>query len=294
MDRRVASIFVTAPDGLTLHVRSYGSRVGSALPVVCLPGLARTAADFHPLAAGLAAEAKPRLVLAIDYRGHGQSEYDRNPDNYTLPVALADLSAVLIALEIAPAIFLGTSYGGLLAMMLAVGRPTAIGGVILNDIGPVIEPQGWVRIKGYLGNLPVPRNFEEGAEILKWWFHAQFPKLTPQDWIAFAQRTWREHRGRLVPNYDLNLARTLQGADLLHLPTLWNNFDALARVPLMIIRGANSDMLAAATLDAMLSRRSELDIAVVPDQGHAPLLVEPKLIRRIAAFVTSCDVSAGQ
>ena len=294
MDRRVASIFVTAPDGLTLHVRSYGSRVGSALPVVCLPGLARTAADFHPLAAGLAAEAKPRLVLAIDYRGHGQSEYDRNPDNYTLPVALADLSAVLIALEIAPAIFLGTSYGGLLAMMLAVGRPTAIGGVILNDIGPVIEPQGWVRIKGYLGNLPVPRNFEEGAEILKWWFHAQFPKLTPQDWIAFAQRTWREHRGRLVPDYDLNLARTLQGADLLHLPTLWNNFDALARVPLMIIRGANSDMLAAATLDAMLSRRSELDIAVVPDQGHAPLLVEPKLIRRIAAFVTSCDVSAGQ
>ena len=294
MDRRVASIFVTAPDGLTLHVRSYGSRVGSALPVVCLPGLARTAADFHPLAAGLAAEAKPRLVLAIDYRGHGQSEYDRNPDNYTLPVALADLSAVLIALEIAPAIFLGTSYGGLLAMMLAVGRPTAIGGVILNDIGPVIEPQGWVRIKGYLGNLPVPRNFEEGAEILKWWFHAQFPKLTPQDWIAFAQRTWREHRGRLVPDYDLNLARTLQGADLLHLPTLWNNFDALARVPLMIIRGANSDMLAAATLDAMLSRRSELDIAVVPDQGHAPLLVEPKLIRRIAAFVASCDVSAGQ
>jgi pimeloyl-ACP methyl ester carboxylesterase len=295
LDQRVASIFVTAPDGLTLHVRRYGSRVGSALPVVCLPGLARTAADFHPLAAALAADpAKPRLVLAIDYRGHGQSEYDRNPDNYTLPAALADLSAVLIALEIAPAIFLGTSYGGLLAMMLAVWRPTAIGGAILNDIGPVIEPQGWVRIKGYLGKLPVPRNFEEGAEILRWWFHAQFPKLTPQDWIAFAQRTWREHRGRLVPDYDVKLARTLQGVDLQHLPTLWDHFDALARVPLMIIRGANSDMLASTTLGAMLSRRSELEVAVVPDQGHAPLLTEPKLIRRIAAFVASCDVSAGQ
>src|SRR5207245_8080912 len=109
--------------GLRLHVRSYGSRVASALPVVCLPGLARTAADFHPLAVALAADpAKPRLVLALDYRGHGRSEYDRNPDNYTLPVALADLSAVLIALEIAPAIFLGTSYGGLLAMMLAWQR----------------------------------------------------------------------------------------------------------------------------------------------------------------------------
>jgi pimeloyl-ACP methyl ester carboxylesterase len=142
---------VTASDGLTLHVRSYGSCLTSALPVVCLPGLARTAADFHPLAAALAADpAKPRLVLALDYRGHGQSKYDHDPDNYTLPVTLADLSGVLTALEIAPAIFVGTSYGGLLAMMLAVWRPTAIAGVILNDIGPVIEPRGLVRIKGYV------------------------------------------------------------------------------------------------------------------------------------------------
>ena len=278
-----------------LHVRSYGSRAASALPLVCLPGLARTAADFHLLAAALAPDpANPRLVLAIDYRGHGQSEYDRNPDNYTLPVALADLLAVLTALEIAPALFLGTSYGGLLAMMLAVWRPTAIAGVILNDIGPVIELRGLLRIKHYVGKLPVPRTLEEGAEILHWWFHAQFPKLAPQDWLAFAQRTWREDRGRLVPDYDLKLARTLQGVDLQHLPTLWDHFDALARVPLMIIRGANSDMLASTTLDAMLSRRSELEVAVVPDQGHAPLPTEPKLIRRIAAFVASCDVSAGQ
>jgi pimeloyl-ACP methyl ester carboxylesterase len=289
---RFASVFVMAPDGLMLHVRKYGSRLASAVPVVCLPGLARTAADFHSLAGALAADpANPRLVLALDYRGHGRSEYDRNADNYTLPVALADLSAVLIALEIAPAIFLGTSYGGLLAMMLAVWRPTAIAGVILNDIGPVMEPQGWVRIKGYLKGLAIPRNFEEGAEVLRWWFDAQFPNLTPQDWIAFAQRTWREHGGRLVPEYDLKLARTLHGANLQHPLTLWNHFDALTRVPLMVIRGANSNMLAPTTLQAMVSRRNELEVAVVPDQGHAPLLAEPKLIRRIAAFVASCDVS---
>jgi pimeloyl-ACP methyl ester carboxylesterase len=292
-DRHFASVFVTAPDGLTLHVRRYGSRVASALPVVCLPGLARTAADFHLVAAALAADlAKPRLVLALDYRGHGQSEYDRNPDNYTLPVALADLSAVLIALEIAPAIFIGTSYGGLLAMMLAVLRPTSIAGVILNDIGPVIEPHGLVRLKGYIGKLPIPRNFEEGGEILRWLFEAQFPKLAPQDWIAFAQRTWREHGGRLLPDHDPKLAQTLQGADMQHPPTLWTHFDALARVPLMVIRGAKSDMLASSTLDAMLSRRRELDVALVPDQGHPPLLTEAKLIRRIAAFVASCDVSS--
>jgi pimeloyl-ACP methyl ester carboxylesterase len=97
-----------------------------------------------------------------------------------------------------------------------------------------------------------------------------------------------------VLDCDPKLTRTLQGADLQHLPTLWDHFDALARVPLMIVRGANSDMLASTTLGAMLSRRSELEVAVVPDQGHAPLLTEPKLIRRIAAFVASCDVSAGQ
>ena len=176
-------------------------------------------------------------------------------------------------------------------MMLAPSRPTAIAGVILNDIGPLIELPGIVRIKGYVGKLPTPRTFKEGAEILRWWFDAQFPKLAPQDWLAFAQRTWREHRGGLVPDYDLKLARTLKKANLERLPTLWNQFDALARVPLMVIRGANSDMLASTTLDAMLARRGELEVAVVPDQGHAPLLAEPKLIRRIAAFVASCDAA---
>jgi pimeloyl-ACP methyl ester carboxylesterase len=245
------------------------------------------------LAAAMAADpAKPRLVLVLDYRGHGQSEYDRHPDNYTLPVALADLSAVLTALETMPALFVGTSYGGLLAMMLAAWRPAAIAGVILNDIGPVSEPQGWVRIKGYVGKLPVPRNFEEGAEILRWWFDAQFPKLAPQDWIAFAQGTWRQHGGRLVPAFDPKLARTLQRADLQHLPTLWNHFDALARVPLMVIRGARSDMLASTTLQAMVSRRDEIEVVVVPDQGHPPFLTEASLIRRVTDFVASCDVSA--
>src|SRR5262245_33747048 len=194
-----ASVFVTAPDGLRLHIRSYGSSVASALPVVCLPALARTAADFHPLAAALAADSdNPRLVLALDYRGHGQSQYDRNPNNYTIRVALADLSAVLAALEITSAIFVGTSFGGVLAMMLAVLPPIAVAGVLLNDIGPVIEPRGLMRIKSYVGKLPIARNFEEGAEILRWLFEKQFTKLTSQDWIAFAQRTWRRSEERRV------------------------------------------------------------------------------------------------
>jgi pimeloyl-ACP methyl ester carboxylesterase len=288
-----ASAFVTAQDGLTLHVRRYGSRHTSARSVVCLPGLARTAADFHVLATALAADPdNPRLVLALDYRGHGQSQYDRHSNNYTIRVALADLSAALAALEITSAIFVGTSFGGVLAMMLAALPPIAVAGAILNDIGPVIEPRGLVRIKQYVGKLPVPRTLEEGAEILRWWFNAQFPKLAPQDWMAFAQRTWREHRGALMPNHDLKLARALRGVSLERLPTLWDQFDALAHIPLMVIRGANSDMLASTTVNAMLARRGQLEVVVVPDQGHAPLLAEPKVIRRIAAFVASCDVPA--
>jgi pimeloyl-ACP methyl ester carboxylesterase len=288
VDQRFVSIFVTALDGLSLHVRRYGSHVDSALPVVCLPGLARTAADFHPLATALAADpSNPRLVLALDYRGHGQSQYDRNPNNYTIRVALADLSTVLTAFEITSAIFVGTSFGGVLAMMLAVLPPAALAGVILNDIGPVMEPRGLMRIKSYVGKLPIARNFEEGAEILRWLFEAQFTKLAPQDWAAFAQRTWREGQGTLVPCHDPKLARALRSFSLERLPTLWDQFDALAHIPLMIIRGANSDMLARLTLNEMLERRGQLEVVVVPDQGHAPLLAEAKVIQRVAAFVAS-------
>jgi pimeloyl-ACP methyl ester carboxylesterase len=260
---------------------------------VCLPGLTRTAADFHPLATALAADpASPRLVLALDYRGHGQSQYDRSHNNYTIRVALADLSAVLAALEITSAIFVGTSFGGVLAMMLAAPPPIAVSGVILNDIGPVLEPAGLMRIKSYVGKLPIARNFKEGVEILRWLFEAQFTKLSPDDWKAFAQRTWREDHGTLVPTHDPKLARALRGMSLERLPTLWDQFDALAHIPLMVIRGANSDMLASTTLNAMLARRGELEVIIVPDQGHAPLLAEAKVILRIAAFVASCDAAA--
>src|SRR5262247_1492315 len=219
-----ASVFVTAQDGLTLHVRRYGSGHACAHSVVCLPGLARTAADFHPLATALAADpASPRLVLALDYRGHGQSQYDRNHKNYTIRVALADLSAVLAALEITSAVFIGTSFGGVLAMMPAALSPTAVTGVILNDIGPVLEPAGLMRIKNYVGKLPTARNSKEGAEILRWLFEAQFTKLSPDDWMAFAQRTWREDHGTLVPTHDPKLARALRALDLERLPTLWDH-----------------------------------------------------------------------
>jgi pimeloyl-ACP methyl ester carboxylesterase len=289
-DGNTASIFVTAPDGLRLHVRRYGQRATRSLPVVCLPGLARTTADFDALASALASGDPNRQVIAVDYRGRGRSDYDRNPENYALAVELADLLAVLTALDIGRAVFVGTSRGGILTMLLATARPAAIAGAVLNDIGPVIEPKGLVRIKSYVGKLPPPANYEEGAEILRRLFDAQFPKLDGDDWLQAAHRTWQERDRRLVPTYDIQLARTLDGIDLERpLPALWKEFDALANVPLMIIRGANSDLLSEATVAAMQERRKSTETLVVPDQGHAPLLAEADVLRRIAAFVETCE-----
>lgn len=285
-----SSIFISAPDGLRLHVRAYGSASRPALPIVCLPGLSRTAEDFETLAEALTQDGD-RRVIALDYRGRGRSDYDRNPFNYAVHVELADLMAVVAALDCAPAIFVGTSRGGILTMFLAALRPTLIAGVVLNDIGPVIEPKGLVRIKGYVGRLPRPRDFEEGAEILRRLFSAQFPKLGPEDWLLASRRAFRKQDdGRLMPTYDSRIAKTMEGVDFERpLPPLWKEFDALANVPVMAIRGENSDLLSAATVEAMRTRRSDLDTLVVPDQGHAPLLAEPDVIARIRTFVARCD-----
>jgi pimeloyl-ACP methyl ester carboxylesterase len=291
MQDSIADWFVSAPDGLRLHARCYGARSAAALPVVCLPGLARTAADFEALAETLANDAsRPRHVIALDYRGRGQSEYDRDPANYNFQVELADLLAVMAALDATPAILIGTSRGGILAMLLAAVRPSAIAGVVLNDIGPVIEPKGLIRIKGYVGKLPQPRSFEEGAEILRRLFDHQFPKLTQEDWLASAHRTFRQENDALVPTYDVKLAKTLEGVDFEKpFPPLWPQFDALGHCPMMVIRGANSDILSPATVAAMAARRTELETLEVPDQGHTPLLAEAAVIARIVDFAARCE-----
>ena len=284
------SLFVTAQDGLRLHVRAYGARASAALPVVCLPGLARTAADFESLAATLSSN---RQVLAVDYRGRGRSDYDHNPANYNLQVELADVLGVLTAFGVGPAVFIGTSRGGILTMLLAVARPTAIAGCVLNDIGPVIELGGLMRIKSYVGKLPQPASFREAADVLQQRFGSHFPKWSDADWLAFARRTFKEANGRIVADYDIKLATILDGITPDHpLPPLWKEFDALAGLPVMVVRGANSDILSGTTVEAMRARRRSLDVVEVADEGHAPRLTDPQTAGRIAAFVASCDDAA--
>jgi pimeloyl-ACP methyl ester carboxylesterase len=287
------SRFITAPDGLRLHARDYGGRGSQRLPVVCLPGLSRTAEDFEVLATAVASDAAtPRRVLALDYRGRGLSEYDRNPNNYAIPVELADVIAVIVALGVAPAIIIGTSRGGLLAMALAAHRPAALAGAVLNDIGPVIEARGLMRIKGFVGKLAEPHSFEEGADILRRVADGQFPNLGAADWLAAARRGWREKNGRLIPTYDPALAHNLAGINAERpIGAMWPQFEALARVPVMVIRGTNSDILSSETVDAMKARHPAMEVLVVPDQGHAPLLVEPDIIASIRQFAAKCDAA---
>jgi pimeloyl-ACP methyl ester carboxylesterase len=284
------SQFVSAPDGLQLHVRVYGEDKDGRLPVVCLPGLSRNGSDFHRLAEAMSTmPGASRRVLSVDLRGRGLSEYDRNPDNYSLPVELGDVMAILAALSAEPAIFVGTSRGGILTMLLAALRPRAIAGAVLNDIGPVIETTGLMRIKNYVGKLPPAASIEEAAELLRRRDGAQFTRLTMDDWLEQARRNWWLKGGKLVPSYDPALSTTLEDADLdKPLPDLWAQFDALPDVPLMVIRGANSDLLSTATLEAMKARRPNLAILEIEGEGHAPRL-EGSLIADIAAFAERCD-----
>ncbi|HEV7259404.1 MAG TPA: alpha/beta hydrolase [Bosea sp. (in: a-proteobacteria)] len=290
-DAGFASLFISARDGLRLHARDYGPLASSALPVICLPGFARTAADFHELALALSQdEARPRRVLALDYRGRGLSGFDGNWKNYDIRIELDDVMQVLVAAGIEAAIFVGTSRGGLLTMAMAAARPGIIKGVVLNDIGPVIDARGLLRIRGYVGKLPLPRSFAEGAEILKRLSDQQFPLFGDAEWEIMARRTWTDRDGKMKPDYDPNLMKVLEELDLeAPLPVLWSYFDGLSGVPMLAIRGENSDLLAEKTLVEMGERHPDCETFVAPGQGHAPMLGPKDMVRRIGRLIARSE-----
>lgn len=286
-----SDFFVSASDGLRLRARDYGRDAGAALAVVCLPGLTRNSADFHDLALALSQDEKrPRRALALDYRGRGRSSHDRNWRNYDVRVELDDVLQVLAAAGVAEAVVVGTSRGGILAMALSAARPAAIRGAVLNDIGPVIEGKGLARIRGAVGKLPEPRSWDDAAAILKALMSAQFTALPEAAWQSHARATWTEEAGRFALDYDPALARTLAGLDLERpLPPLWPLFEGLKRVPVLALRGANSDLLSAETLEAMRRAHPDLEAVTVPGQGHAPLLQGRELLQTIRRFVARVE-----
>jgi pimeloyl-ACP methyl ester carboxylesterase len=285
-------LFVSASDGLRLFARDYGPITSSLPSVICLPGLARTSADFHELALALSTDAdRPRRVLSLDYRGRGRSEWSDDWQQYDVRVEAGDVQQVLIAAGVDKGIFVGTSRGGLIIMALAVLAPQLLQAAVFNDVGPALEAKGLLRIRGYVGKLPKPRNFAEAGAILRELSSKQFPRWTDENWERLARGTWIEKDDGLALAYDPALMRTLEALDLEQpLPDLWPFFDALAAVPLMTIRGENSDLLSGATLERMRERRPDMTTLVVPGQGHAPELVG-EVIASIVDFVNKSEVS---
>jgi pimeloyl-ACP methyl ester carboxylesterase len=285
------SFWCRSQDGLKLHNRLYGSPHLPRLPVVCLPGLARTGADFHEIAVYLSSHrSRPRMVLAMDYRGRGRSDFDPRPANYDVRVELQDVQDVLTAVGIHAAIFIGTSRGGIITMGLSAIRPGCIKGAVLNDIGGVIDGKGLARIKGYVGKLPKPRDYAEAVQILKRIGSQHFTRLSDADWNSFARRTFKDSPQGLVADYDPMLMKSLEAYDLEKpLPVLWQYFDGLKGVPVLSIRGQNSDLFSEATQAEMARRHPLCEPYLVVGEGHAPLLSDRATMLKISTFVNAAE-----
>ena len=280
------SRFFTSKDGLRLHMKDWGV-ASSALPVVCLPGLSRTADDFDSLAARLS---PTRRVVALDYRGRGLSDRDPDWKHYDLFVENLDILTVLEAAGIEAAIFVGTSRGGLHTMLMTGTRPKALRAVVLNDIGPVLEVEGLRRIQSYVGKLPRPSSWAGAVEIAKGIMGAHFTGLGEADWEVYARQTFEETEAGFAPRYDPAIMKAFAQMDLdKPIPALWPQFEALAPVPVLAIRGENSDLLSPQTLAEMARRHPNIESMTVPGQGHAPLLMDEATLVRIEAFIARVD-----
>ncbi|ESX03838.1 hydrolase [Mesorhizobium sp. LSJC268A00] len=289
-----SDFFYTAPDGLRLHARVYGEANSGHWPVVCLPGLTRNARDFHELALYLSQRADhPRKVIAFDYRGRGQSAYDPDIGHYNVGVEAGDVLAGLAALNVEEAAFIGTSRGGLIIHVLGALRPAALKAIVLNDIGPVIEAAGLAHIQTYLDPAPKPKSRAEAVEAQRIAHGADFPALTEADWERMVTALYRETDEGLLPDFDPRLVETVASLDLSKpLPDLWPQFEALAAIPLLAIRGANSKLLSVRTLEEMQKRHTGMEAITIDGQGHAPFLETGDLPGAIAAFLTKAQDAA--
>ncbi len=288
-DAGYVSRSVDSLDGLKLHYRDYpGPEGGDRTPVLCVPGLTRNSRDFEALAPILA---QRRRVLAVDLRGRGLSDYDPKPERYTPQTYAADCMAILAANLIDRVAWIGTSLGGMVGMGVAAVQPQLVAGLILNDVGPEIAPEGIERIQAYVGKKRVFQTWEECAQAFKEANAQVYPKFGPEEWMMMARRSfhWSEADGGFVSSYDKAVAQRFNTISPQDREALWQLWAALAPVKTLAIRGALSDILSAETLDRMIAEKPDLAVAIVPDVGHVPLLVEPEALAAIEAMLTATD-----
>ncbi len=264
----------TTSDGLSLAYED----TGAGLPVLCLPGLTRNARDFDDVAPHLG----DVRLLRLTSRGRGASDWDGTYQNYAVPVEARDVVEFLDHVGIKQAVMLGTSRGGILSMFLAATARDRLAGVILNDIGPVIEDAGLDRIMDYLGKPPAGRTYADVAKALAMTMGDEFADVDAERWEVQAERWFEEKTDGMALRYDPLLAKAVkEAAEAGPAPDLWPLFDALAGIPLAAIRGMNSDLLTEETLAEMANRRPDMHIARVPNRGHVPFLDEPESLAAI-------------
>lgn len=286
---RFEEIFYTQRNGLRLHARRYPAVTGaSGRPAVCLPGLTRNCRDFHELALALSAGPSARDVYALDMRGRGLSDYDRDWRNYAVPIEAQDVIDFMAMTELHEPAIIGTSRGGLITMVLASVQPGIVGPVVLNDIGPVIEAKGLGRIASYVGRTPVPRDWSEAGTLVRELFGRAFSGVAENEWEAIARQMFNDRNGRPAQAYDPSLGRAMSVLDG-PVPALWPQFQSLRTKPVLVIRGQNSDLLSAETISEMHRRHPRLSALVVAGEGHAPLLRDAPTIAAISEFLATND-----
>jgi pimeloyl-ACP methyl ester carboxylesterase len=278
----------TSSDGLTLHYRNYpGPEGGTKLPVLCLHGLTRNARDFAALAEALSAT---RRVIAPEMRGRGMSAYAPDSDTYAPLTYVADVETLLADEAIDRFAVVGTSMGGLMTMLMAAAKPGRMSAVVMNDIGPEVQPAGLARISGYVGQGRSYPTWVHAARGLAEAHGAAFPNFDLDKWLEMAKRTMVvSQNGRIVFDYDMAIAEPFAKPGNAAPPNLWLAFEALSGVPMLLVRGQLSDLLSADTVKQMGVRNPKMRSITVPDVGHAPTLDEPEVRTAIQGLLDEAE-----
>ena len=278
-------LYWCSSDGLRLHARDYAAAPGgSGLPVICIPGLTRNAADFHELAQRIVASG--RRVLAVDLRGRARSEYGKRA-SYRPPVYAQDVLALMQQESISRAVFVGTSLG-----VLALKQPGAVAAAVLNDAGPEVADAALKRIAAYAGKPVPPMTHAEAAAHVARIAQGIYPRYGQPEWEAAVERMFRQREdGLWVLDYDPAIVRTVSPWKLKLLrPLIWHAYRKLAKAkPLLLVRGATSDILAAGLAQRMAAVSSNVRLVEVPEVGHAPNLSEPEARKAIERFLAEAD-----